>query len=255
MKEKISTIPLIDAFKSDDECPFCYLERMAEQHAISFVLGSGATYMEGEVRAQTDEAGFCRIHYHKMYDYGNRLGSAMILQTHLQKVSKELEKEMANIREIEKVKGFFGRKAKFGNTAVTSLGAWLDERKRSCYVCNHIETLYERYLQTFFDLYKKDKEFQGLFADSKGFCLPHFRDLTEGAYVYLNEKQRVDFCEKLFDLMKTNMKRVEEDVAWFVEKQDYLNRDADWKNARDSVQRGMQKAGGGYPADPIFKND
>ena len=42
MKESIHTIPLMDAFKAEDECPFCYLEREAEQHAISFALGSGA---------------------------------------------------------------------------------------------------------------------------------------------------------------------------------------------------------------------
>ena len=40
MKENISTIPLMDAFHADDECPFCYLEREAEQHAVSFILGS-----------------------------------------------------------------------------------------------------------------------------------------------------------------------------------------------------------------------
>ncbi len=30
MKESIHTIPLMDAFKAEDECPFCYLEREAE---------------------------------------------------------------------------------------------------------------------------------------------------------------------------------------------------------------------------------
>ena len=27
MKEKIYTIPLMDAFKAEDECPFCFIER------------------------------------------------------------------------------------------------------------------------------------------------------------------------------------------------------------------------------------
>ena len=39
MKENIATIPLMDAFHAEDECPFCNLERKAEQHAISFILG------------------------------------------------------------------------------------------------------------------------------------------------------------------------------------------------------------------------
>ena len=40
MKENIATIPLIKAFNTKDECPFCNLEREAEQHAVSFILGS-----------------------------------------------------------------------------------------------------------------------------------------------------------------------------------------------------------------------
>ena len=40
MKKNIATLPLIEAFRADDECPFCYLERAAQQHAISFILGS-----------------------------------------------------------------------------------------------------------------------------------------------------------------------------------------------------------------------
>ena len=50
MKETIATIPLMNAFHADDECPFCYLEREAEQHAISFILGSA--YMEDDIRAK-----------------------------------------------------------------------------------------------------------------------------------------------------------------------------------------------------------
>lgn len=94
MKENISTIPLMDAFHADDECPFCYLEREAEQHAVSFILGSA--YMEDDIRAKTDATGFCRHHYKMMYDYGNRLGSAWILSTHLKKINEELHKEISN---------------------------------------------------------------------------------------------------------------------------------------------------------------
>lgn len=48
MKENIATIPLIKAFNAKDECPFCNLEREAEQHAVSFILGSA--YMEDDIR-------------------------------------------------------------------------------------------------------------------------------------------------------------------------------------------------------------
>ena len=93
MKEKLYTIPQMDAFKAEDECPFCFVERQLEQHAMDFVLGAGASYMEDDVRAETDKMGFCRTHYKKMYDYGNRLGTGLILKTHFQYKTKELHEQ------------------------------------------------------------------------------------------------------------------------------------------------------------------
>ena len=42
-------------------------------------------------------------------------------------------------------------------------------------------------------------------------------------------------------------------VPALVEKFDYRNHAADWKNSKDAVQRGMQKLTGGYPADDPYK--
>ena len=49
--------------------------------------------------------------------------------------------------------------------------------------------------------------------------------------------------------MEQNFARIEEELTWLTDKFDYRNRDADWKNSRDALQRGMQKLHGGYPAD------
>ena len=65
MKDQIDTIPVSEAFEADGECPFCYLERQAEQRAMRYTLGPGASYMEPDVRAVTDSRGFCRQHYKK----------------------------------------------------------------------------------------------------------------------------------------------------------------------------------------------
>ena len=53
--------------------------------------------------------------------------------------------------------------------------------------------------------------------------------------------------------MQDNIDRVQKDVSWFVEKNDYRNRDKDWGSAADSIQRAMQKCAGGYPADETFR--
>ena len=78
-----------------------------------------------------------------------------------------------------------------------------------------------------------------MFENSKGFCLPHFRDLVEIGEKKLNDRQKEEFFPKLFDLMQKNMKRLEEEVTWFVDKNDYRNKDADWGNSRDSIERAV----------------
>ncbi len=251
MKEHIETIPLIKAFQAEDECPFCYLEREAEQHAISFILGSA--YMEDDIREKTDNTGFCRHHYKMMYDYGNRLGSALILSTHLKKFNKELARELSGFTPGKS--GLLKRMKRPDAEAApkTSLGAWIRQKEDSCYVCNHFRDIYNRYLEVFFDLYRKDSEFQKLFKHSKGFCLPHFGDLVECAEDRLSDKEKHDFYATTFSLMQENLDRLQKEVTWFVDKNDYRNKDKDWGNSADSIQRCMQKCSGGYPADPVFK--
>ena len=92
-----------------------------------------------------------------------------------------------------------------------------------------------------------------IFRKSKGFCLPHFRDLIEAAEIRLSDEQKKDFYPMVFSMMEENMKRLQEEVTWFVDKNDYRNKDKDWSNSQDSIQRCMQKCAGGYPADPVFK--
>ena len=79
MKEKLYTIPVNEGFEAEDECPFCAMERKEEQRAIRYFAGPGASYMEPDVRASTDKAGFCGVHMKKLYDYGNALGCALML--------------------------------------------------------------------------------------------------------------------------------------------------------------------------------
>ena len=177
MRENIATIPLIDAFKADGECPFCHLEREAEQHAISFILGSA--YMEDDIREKTDATGFCRHHFKMMYDYGNRLGNALILSTHLKKLNAELTKEMKDFTpgKSSLLKRIRKTDATDPKLPETQLGSWISQKVNSCYVCDHFRSIYGRYLDTFFDLYLKNEEFRQMFENSKGFCLPHFGDL------------------------------------------------------------------------------
>lgn len=256
MKEQLYTIPLMDAFRADEECPFCYIERNLEQHALDFALGPDASYMQDDIRAETDKMGFCREHYQKMFVYGNRLGSALILETHLKKLSKDLNAEMKNFSSVAKpglIERF--RKDIASTENSNNVSKWIHEKGESCYICNHMKQNYDRYIATFFELFKKgDAEFMELVTNGKGFCLPHFADLLDRAPLYLSEKDQVRLREILFPQMESNLNRIIDDVEWLQKKFDYRFRDAEWKNSRDAVQRAMQKIGSGYPADPPYQS-
>lgn len=250
MKEKLYTIPLMDAFRAEDECPFCYIERDLEQHALDFVLGPEASYMQEDVRMETNKMGFCREHYKKMYLYGNRLGSALILETHLRKILSDLKGEMKNWSDTGK-QGLFQRLHKDASSEhKDNVSRWIHEQEESCYICAHIKNNYDRYMATFFELFRRNNtEFAELLKNGKGFCLPHFADVLDYAPIYLNKKEQQSLREILFPQMQENLSRIIDDVEWLEKKFDYRFKDAEWKNAQDSVQRAMQKLKGGYPAD------
>lgn len=248
MKDTLYTIPLTDAFKAEDECPFCFIYRQLEQDAISFTLG--ASYMEDDIREQTDTLGFCKDHYQKLYDYGNRLGLAFILQTHYVALQKTLQSTLQNHspQHLSLLNKF-----KKGPKVQSVTTQTLHHTISSCYICNRIEYNFDRYIKTFFYLLVKNEEFKTLFINNKGFCLPHFTRLIESAPYHLNEKEQDFFLTESQKKLQDSLARIEQDLSWFIDKYDYRNSHAPWKNAKDAIPRGIQKLAGIYVQDEPFK--
>ncbi|MCI6790229.1 MAG: DUF6062 family protein [Lachnobacterium sp.] len=251
MKEQLHTIPISDAIANAGECPFCYMERKTEEHMMDFVLGHGASYMESDIRDMTDREGFCRAHFKKMFDYGNSLGNAWILKTLYMRHLEEMDKEFKNFKpdSVGKSSRLFGKSKPSGNNSIIE---WINKRESTCFICTSVQNTFQAYMKTFFKMYRSDEEFRKQIASSKGFCIDHFKVLCEGADSMLSDKERADFYDVMLPLMRENINRVYEDVAWFVEKYDYKNRDADWKNSKDAIQRGMQKLRGSDPSLPPY---
>ena len=251
MKEKIYTIPVNEGFEAVDECPFCAMERQEEQRAIRYYAGPGASYMEPDVRASTDRAGFCGCHMKKLYDYGNALGAALMLQTYYAGLLEELQAELSDY-EIPAKKGLFSRKKE--SSAEDSYVNRLRSRVSSCAICEKVDYNMDRYFETFYYLLK-EPEFRQKVESSKGFCLRHFTKLLEIAPEHLPDKQQPWFQKTVPPLMLENIARVKEDLDGLVEKYDYRNASKPWGNSKDALPRAMQKLQGIYPADPPYKND
>lgn len=248
MKEKLYTIPLTDAFLANDECPLCFISRKLEQDALDYTLGSGSSYMESDTREKTDALGFCATHFHKMYSYGNTLGNALILETYLKKVNKEFEKMQSKYSPIQK--NMF-KNSKAPREPFTS---FVSEKESGCYICNYVNSSFERYISTFFYLLQKDKDFLTMIKNSKGLCFHHLGSILNKAPTYLSEQEQALFMPTIISASKDGLKRIEEDVSWLVSKFDYQNKEADWKNSKDALSRGIQKVVGGYPADKPYES-
>ena len=72
MKYTLDTIPVLDAFRTDCECPLCRLRIHCEDQYVDSMLSSA--YMEPEWRIRSNETGFCTRHFELMFRRRNRLG-------------------------------------------------------------------------------------------------------------------------------------------------------------------------------------
>lgn len=239
MKEQLYTIPVNDAFAVDCECPVCSMYDSLEKDAIEFTMGP--SYMEDDIRMETNKIGFCTHHVKQLYKHQNRLGLALILHTHMQRTNRDLEDLLSSDKPVKK--GLFAKKTE-NASPVTE---YIENLNHSCYICNRIDRIFARYLETIYHCYEHDEEFRRKFAASKGFCTKHFGMLYEGAPSSLSGKRLPEFIKTLNEVYLTNMKRVTDDLEWFTDKFDYRNEDKPWKNSKDALPRSMNKTNSVLP--------
>ena len=236
MKDKLYTIPVNEAFETDCECPVCVMRKKLETDAIEFTMGP--SYMEDDIREATSRLGFCEKHLEQLYHNQNRLGLALILRTHMDKVVKDVEKHSAAYTKVSAA-SLFKRK-----TEEAEVVSYLNALEDNCFVCTKIEGTFERYIATIFHLYHTDKDFREKFITSKGFCASHYKILYQEAPKSLSGEELNQFLKELNSLFLENMKRVRDDLDWFINKFDYRYADQPWKNAKDALTRSMLKTNG-----------
>jgi hypothetical protein len=249
-KYHIDTIPIWDAFREGCECPFCALARNCESDFLDIALGGAL--MEPDVRIATNESGFCASHLQKLLSRENKLGFALMLDTHLRSVLSSFEPAQAEVLRRaaeEKAKNPLARAA--SSVAKKSpfyasferAAAQIEARTQSCFICKRVEHTMARYLETTLQLFLADSAFRELFSASKGFCLPHFAALLRAA-ARLGEDDAISIAETLLRLQDEQLRRVESDLEWFTLKFDYRNREKPWGDSKDAIERSLLKLRG-----------
>lgn len=248
VKYHIDTIPVWDAMKLDGECFLCALRRKTELGEVERYLG--ASVMEPDVRIQVNRKGFCRDHQRMLYTMDNRLGHALMLESHVSETRERLDKLCKQIRHaargasgssiLDRITGKTPSPARAMEDAVAGLEALTE----TCIVCDSIADNMGRYLHTFFHLYQNDTDFRKRFEGSKGMCIPHAAELLKSAPQELGSHQLAAFADTVCRLTTENFDRMQEDISWFCRKFDYRYFDEPWKNSRDAVERTVNKLRG-----------
>lgn len=232
MKEQLYSIPVNDAFAADCECPVCQMYHKLETDSVEYTMGP--SYMEDDTRALTDAKGFCGKHIKMVYDQDNRLGMAWVMKTHFDKTINDIKKVMPSGPAKLIKKGI----------SDSPLIKYIDNLDNSCFVCDRINNFFDQYVDTIFFLWKKDDEFKEKFKSAKGFCTPHYSLLLKKATAHLKGDDLESFVGIINDMYITNMERVRDDLAWFINKFDYKYHNEPWYNAKDSVIRSLVKTNG-----------
>lgn len=229
--EKIYTIPVNEAFEASEAdpacgCPFCTLYRKLEENELDLILG--ASMMEPDVRIKTNEQGFCKTHYDMMFTRKNRLGMALMLESHLDQLRSETSGK--------------------GLSALKGLGVEpmkrLERLEGSCYVCGRIEFSLSKMFETAVLLWEQDEAFRKKLRAQPYICLPHYRQFVEYGRKGLSKKNFAEFYDEVSGVVNTYFDSLREDVSWFCKKFDYRYDDEPWGNAKDAVERAIKFTSG-----------
>ncbi len=222
MKENICTIPINDIFRPKDGCPLCRMEKMLEEQYVEFITGDAM--MEPNIRIETNRLGFCAEHLQKMIRFGKKLPNALMLESHIQEyIDKCFSKPLGGKPDKKQLEA-------------------LDGLQSTCYVCDRIRHDMHHLMATVFIQWQKDEEFKKLYSEQPFICLKHYGFILKDAMAKggIPQKQMKDFYAATYTLTQSYMRSLKDDVTHFCSMYDYRNRDGDWGNSKDAVERSAE---------------
>ena len=239
MKEKIYTIPVNEAFDKNCACPFCTLFHKLERERVTYTLG--ASMMEPDARAITNELGFCQRHFKMLFDEPNKLSLALVLDTHLKSVITKMHSAGAQVGKEEKKSGLFKKKSTDNSLPLAHFAQSITSE---CAICNNINSTMERYIDVFFYMWENDPDFKKKFDNCSGVCLPHYGELVKKSKKYLKADSAGRFLSELFEKQEKLFSSLGEDIHKFTLKFDYRNKDMPWGSAKDAPKRVIEYLSG-----------
>ena len=207
MKEHIYTIPITEALVENCGCVLCTIEKKLQEDAIEYFLGP--SLMEPDGREITNQKGFCKNHLDMMMSRNNRLGLALMLETHLREIDKNLE--------LKKKSGILSKET---TEKLTSDSIY--QVTNACAVCERIDVQMSAVANNLAYLWGKEEEFKEKFKNSNGLCLKHTA-LAIDKCNCLGGKNKEDYIENLLKMQKGRLSSLADNVHEFTLSFDYRN--------------------------------
>ncbi len=239
LKEKIYTIPINEAFDKSCECSVCEFMKKEEKDLIEYTVG--ASMMEPDVREVTNKNGFCNFHFNAVYKTDKKLSSALITETHLEEILKNLEEGKNSF--VKNKKKLFKKDDVF-SFAVDNQLKMLNTLNSSCTICARLDDILDKFLQNIIYLYETEEEFKQKFLNSKGFCIEHFEKLLLAAQKSLKGDKLFDFVNSIYEIEINHLSRNLGDLKNFIKKFDYRFANVEFENSKDALIRSTQKIAG-----------
>ena len=217
MKETIYTIPINEAFDTECSCAICAIENRIEKEEIEYTLGPAM--MEPDFRIISNQKGFCKTHYKSLLQNGKSLPMALVLQTHIEKQTKEIFFEKV----LKESKNSFLKKKSDELVSATKITRHIEKLNNSCVICERTQETMNRYFNNLIYMWKTQPEFREKFASQKGFCIPHFSKLLVYATDGLNEKEFKEFYHVIIHMQEDAQNKLYNNISDFVMLFDHNN--------------------------------
>ncbi|MFP4375165.1 MAG: DUF6062 family protein [Spirochaetaceae bacterium] len=234
VKYELQTIPVWDAYEQQADCPLCYLERKLEADYQRFFLGSAV--MAPDMRVEVNRIGFCGRHFGLLERGANRLGLALMTQTHLADRTRRFEKAR---RPAERAAG--SAKTRKTRAELDALLEALAEEERSCMICDRLAADLANYTFTIVRLHRADENFAETFRSSHGFCLPHMRMTIEIAREVLRARELPYWLSDLFATQDAAVGSLTEGLEEMVARYDYRSTEPATDSIRAALPRAISK--------------
>ena len=230
MRYHLDTIPVWDALHLGGACPLCALRSRTEHTLVDRYLG--ASVMEPDTRIKVNDKGFCSRHQRMLYQKQNRLGHALMMQSHLDLVKAKIT-EAFNKAENAGGRSFFKRKAE----STADGAAAFEQMDSGCILCESLDDNMRRYVYSFLHLYEHEAAFREAFQASRGLCLKDIPLVLSMAQEQMKADMYQRFVKALREKTLETLDTNKQDIDWFTLKFDYRNADKPWNNSKDALER------------------